>query len=473
MMSSDAKELTRWQTRYGVYKPGNRQGRGSTHAGATADAGSWSNWAGSQRTSPRRTVVAASEEQVTGAITTAREQNLVLRAVGASHSFSAVAATNGLLLSLDGLRGVTATKPLPNGNTAVSILAGTRLRDIPSLLEPLGLALPNQGDVNPQSLAGALSTGTHGTGLGFTGFAGLVREFRIAVASGEVLRCSPTENADLFHYARVGIGSFGVLTEVTLECVPKFCLHAVEQAEGFDEVVDNFTARCEAADHFEFYWFPYTERVLTKTNTRLPWGTQNPPGRVKAYIDDELLGNGGFELVCRLGTIAPGLVPALNRFSANTVASRDYTDAAHNVFVSPRRVRFNEMEYAIPLADLAPVLREVRRRIHAARLPIEFPLEVRAAAADEVPLSTACGRESAYIAIHRYWRKDFRELFALCEPVLREAAGRPHWGKMYTLTHEELCQVHPDLQDAARVRAETDPDGVFLSAHARTIFGVA
>lgn len=437
-----------------------------------AKPSTWSNWSGSATARPAARVTAHCEQDVVNIVRRAAREGRTVRPIGAGHSFTPVAATDGYLLSLDGLTGIASTTPLPNGNTLVALRAGTRLRDLPKLLGPRGLAVPNQGDVDPQSLAGALSTGTHGTGLGFTGFGGLVRALRLVDATGTLHECSPEKNSELFNFARVGLGVFGILTEITLECVPRFCLQAQERPLPLSEVLNNWSQLCHEADHFEFYFFPYTELALTKTNTRLPWGNAKPPHPVKEFIDDEIINNAGLELLCRIGHRIPQIVPSLNNFSAKAVATRTYTDDAHKVFVSPRRVRFNEMEYAIAFEDLPDVFREIKTRIESSGMPIEFPLEVRCAAADNVPLSTAYQRKSAYIAVHRYWREDYREYFKLVEPVLKAAQGRPHWGKIHTLSHDELAAVHPTLTQACSYRASADPNGVFLNPMTSAIFGV-
>ena len=193
----------------------------------------------------------------------------------------------------------------------VTLGAGTRLRDLPALLEPYGLALQNMGDIDHQSIAGAISTGTHGTGADFTGLAGQVVGLRIALADGSVVDCSAAERPELFEAARVGLGAFGVLTEVTVQCVPAFLLAAEEHPEPLDAVLDGFAERMTAADHVEFYWFPHTDTALVKANRRLPLDAdRRPVPRWRSLVDDELLRNGALAGTCLAGAVAADCGPA-------------------------------------------------------------------------------------------------------------------------------------------------------------------
>lgn len=431
----------------------------------------WRNWSGVQECTPSAVLQPSTEDEVVDLVLRAAADGRRVKAVGAGHSFTPVAATDGTLVNLDNLSGVVS---VDRGAKEVTFLAGTRLQDIPALLAPFGLALANQGDVDPQSLAGAVSTGTHGTGLGYTGFAGMVRGMRTVTADGTVHDVGPGDR--LFDLGRVSLGALGVTTEITLSVVEAFGLSAVEQAEPLSDLVENFPERAAAVDHLEYYWFPGTDRAHVKMNTRYPLhdapsDLPGPVPRWRSLVDDELVGNAAFGAMCRLMHRVPRTTAALNRLSASALAQREYSDSAHRVFVSPRRVRFNEMEYAVALDDASDVLAEVHRVIDASRLAVGFPIEVRCTAADDVPLSTAKGRASCYVAVHRYHRDDYRELFDVVEPVLVAADGRPHWGKLHTLNHDDLAAIHPDLDDVAALCDEIDPAGMFRNAALDRIYG--
>jgi L-gulonolactone oxidase len=435
-------------------------GKPSTH---------WRNWGRSASAHFAEVATPADEIEVAGVLRRAASAGLSVRPLGAGHSFTPIAATDGISLRLDRLSGVRRAE-LATGR--VTLAAGTRLRDLPALLEPYGLALQNMGDIDHQSIAGAISTGTHGTGADFTGLAGQVVGLRIALADGSVVDCSATERPDLFEAARVGLGAFGVLTEVTVQCVPAFLLAADEHQEPLDAVLDGFAERMTAADHVEFYWFPHTDTALVKSNRRLPLDAgRSPVPRWRSLVDDELLSNGVFAGTCAAGAIAPWLIPPVNRLAARLVSQRSYTDLSYRVFTSPRRVRFREMEYALPRAELPDVLRAIRTLIAGRGWRISFPLEIRVAAADDVWLSTAYQRPSAYVAVHRYHREPFAEYFSAVEDLFTGVGGRPHWGKLHTRDADYLATAYPRFADALRVRAEVDPDGLFANPYLDRVLG--
>jgi L-gulono-1,4-lactone dehydrogenase len=427
----------------------------------------WRNWGRSQHVTPAHTARPSSIEDVVAVVNAARERGLTVKAVGAGHSFTSIAATDGVQLDLSALDGVWEV----DGNR-VTLGAGTNLYQLPALLDPLGLALTNMGDIDRQTIAGATSTGTHGTGALFGGIATQIRAVTLVTAAGEILRVSETQNPELLPAVALGLGALGILVDVTIECVPSFALHAVEIPEPLEEVLDDFAARATGVDHFEFYWFPHTDTALTKSNTRLPGET--PPVRqsaVAAWVDDELLSNGVFALTCGLGTMAPGVIPGINRIADKLVAKRDITDASHRIFVADRRVRFREMEYAIPREHVPEALRAIRTLVAERGWKISFPIEVRVAAADDLWLSTASGRESGYIAVHRYYREDPTAYFEGVEAIMRGFGGRPHWGKMHFQDANSLAAVYPRFDDFRAVRERLDPERVFTNDYLRKVLG--
>lgn len=433
----------------------------------------WANWSGVATATPAQILQPRTEEEVVSIITRAAATGQRVKAVGAGHSFSAVAQTEGILLNLDHLSGVVA---VDREKMTVRFLAGTRLHQIPQLLRPHGLALANQGDVDPQSLAGAISTGTHGTGLSHTGFAAMVCSFRIVTADGSTHEAAPDAPGlagRLFDLGRISLGAFGIVTEIEIDVVDTFILHAEERAEALDGIITSFDGHARGSDHFEYYWFPRTDVAHVKRNTRLPaTGSPRPVPRWQKILSDEALNNGVYRAMCRAASSVPRLSEPFAKISAALLAQREYSDYAHNVFVSSRRVRFNEMEYAIPLTDASEVLNDVRNAINSSSEQVLFPIEVRATAADNVPLSTAKGRESCYIAIHRFHRDDHEALFREIEPILKAADGRPHWGKLHTLNFDELAERHEDLLAASVLRAKVDPAGMFRNSMVDRVLGV-
>lgn len=409
------------------------------------------------------------ESDLARVLSSAAQLRRTVRPLGSGHSFTPLGVTDGVSLRMDHFTGIT---KVDRESGEVTFRAGTPLHRIAGLLEPHGLALANMGDIDRQTLAGAVSTGTHGTGLAFTGFAGMVSAFTLMLADGSIKTCSPTENPELFQAARISLGAFGVLLDVTVRCVPAFLLRANEYPDDLATVLDSWPELTASADHVEFYWFPHTSRALVKRNCRLPAdAARQPLSRSQSMIDDELVSNALFEGLNRVMTWAPGLTPRINRIAARVVADRTYADASHQVFVSPRRVRFREMEYAIARDQLPAVLREIQELIERRGWRISFPLEVRVAAADDVWLSTAYQRPTAYVAVHAYHRHAFVDYFRGVQDIFRAADGRPHWGKMHTLGAADFAALYPKFAAAQDIRQTVDPGGLFASPYLQGVLG--
>ena len=294
----------------------------------------------------------------------------------------------------------------------------------------------------------------------------------MVLADGSVLECSAHQHPDVFEAARVGLGALGVVTEVELQCVPAFRLHAVERPEPLLPLLERVQEEADAHDHFELYWFPHTDRTLTKRNNRV--GSEPGPGPLapwRAWVDDELLANGIFELANRASARWPSVVPRLNQLTARALAAREFTDDSWRVFCSNRAVRFVESEYAVPRAVVADVLLELRDWVNRHDEALPFPVEVRFLAADDVWLSTAYERDTAYVAVHQYRRMDHRRYFAAFEAIVAEHAGRPHWGKLHTLDAPRLRPLYPRFDDFLRVREELDPGGQFRNSYLDQVLG--
>ncbi|WP_241385183.1 D-arabinono-1,4-lactone oxidase [Rhodococcus sp. CH91] len=431
----------------------------------------WHNWARTEVASPRHFDTPGTVDDLARVVAAASDRGERVKAVGAGHSFTGVAVTDGTLISLDRMSGIAAVEPTPTG-ARVAVQAGTRLRDLGDMLWAQGLAVPNLGDIDVQSLAGAISTGTHGTGGAFPGLAGAVCATTIVLADGRVVDCSPDHESELFEASRLGLGALGVLATVTLECVPAFRLRAEEAPSSLQTTLDALDELRSGTDHFEFYWFPHTDGVLVKRNTRLPGTTPvRPVGRIRGLVDDEVLSNGVFALFQEAGTRRPGTIPALNRVASRALSPRTFVDRSYRVFASARRVRFREMEYALPVEHLPEVLREIDEWLQRNDTRVGFPVEVRFAPADDVWLSTAHGRDTAYVAVHQYHRRDHRPFFDGVEPILRAAQGRPHWGKLHSLTALELREIYPRFDDFLAVRDRVDPGRTFGNPYLRRVLG--
>lgn len=435
----------------------------------TRPGGTWQNWGRSESVRPRRVEFPRTADAVQRAVAAAATQKIPVKAVGAGHSFTGIAVAPGALLDLTDLTGMVAVDV---ENSRVTLRAGTRLHQIPQLLAPYGLAMENLGDIDRQSISGAISTGTHGTGARFGGIATQVVGATLVTAAGEVLVVSESENPELLPAVALGLGALGILVDVTLRCVPAFVLHAVEQPEALDDVLAVLDERVAAADHFEFYWFPHTDRAMTKTNTRLPESApRHPLPSIGKWVDDTLVGNGLHQVACSVARTVPATIPAINRLSVRMWGDREFTDSSDRVFATSRSVRFREMEYALPVENLRPAFEAMRALIDERGWRISFPVEVRFAAGDDRWLSTAHGRSSAYIAVHRYWREDPREYFEAVEEIMLRFDGRPHWGKMHTLDAAALRARYPRFDDFTALRDRLDPDRLFGNAYLARVLG--
>jgi FAD-linked oxidoreductase len=428
---------------------------------------SWRNWAGNQSASGFTAVHPSGTAGIVAAVRAAAAAGQRVRPIGSGHSFTAIGRPEDVQLVLDEHAGLVDV----DTDGLVTVQAGMPLHRLTAELAVRGWALTNLGDIDRQTVAGALSTGTHGTGAEFGGLADQVRALELVLADGTVLRCSAEENAEVLPFARVGLGALGVLSTVTLQAVPAFALRAEEGPASLSELVADFDGFMTSTDHVEFYWFPHTDRCAAKRNTRVPLDEVDPLPRRRAAWDDEVIANGAFAAVIAAGRVAPPLVRPLARISARALAARTYTDAAHRVFVSRRRVRFREMEYAVP-RDAAPeVLRELRRAVDASDWRLPFPVEVRVAAADDVPLSPASDRRTAYVAVHVPARSEPGEYFAGVEAIAGAVGGRPHWGKLHGLDAAALATRYPRFGEFTALRERLDPTGVFANAHLDRVLG--
>ncbi|MFF9086572.1 D-arabinono-1,4-lactone oxidase [Streptomyces sp. NPDC014991] len=437
---------------------------GSTASGKN---GTWRNWGGNVSARPARQVTPASVEELAAAVRRAREDGLKVKAVGTGHSFTSIAATDGVLIRpqlLTGIRGIDRT------SMTVTVEAGTPLKRLNAALAREGLSLTNMGDIMEQTVSGAISTGTHGTGRESGSIAAQVTALEVVTADGSVLTCSAQENPDVFAAARVGLGALGIVTALTFAVEPLFLLTAREEPMPFERVLAEFDQLWAENEHFEFYWFPHTGSTNTKRNNRSA-GPEQPVGRLAGWFEDEFLSNGVFQVAQWAGRAVPATVPAIARISSRALSARTYTDIPYKVFTSPRRVRFVEMEYAVPRAALTETLRELKAVVERSGLRVSFPVEVRTAPADDITLSTASGRDSAYIAVHMFRGTPYRAYFTAAERVLTAHEGRPHWGKVHTRDAEYLARVYPRFGEFTALRDRLDPDRLFQNDYVRRVLG--
>jgi FAD-linked oxidoreductase len=428
----------------------------------------WTNWAGtvSCDVTVARPAGVAELSRIVGAAT---ERGRRVKPIGAGHSFTDIGSTDGIQLRLDRLAGIVKAD---RESGLVTVLAGTRLHALNEVLWQLGLSMTNLGDIDAQTVSGAISTGTHGTGAKFGGIATQVRALDLVLADGTTLTCSADENPDVFAAARVGLGALGVLASVTLQCEPAYALAAAEAPGTLDAVLAELDENLIGNDHFEFYWFPHTRRVLTKRNNRVLPGTElRPLGRLRHWFDDDLLSNRVFDGVNRMTTRRPALIPRANAIASRLLGARDYIDRADRVFASVRTVRFREMEYAVPRAAVPQVLADIDAHLARSGERIGFPIEVRFAASDDIWLSTAQGRDTGYVAVHQYHRREHEPFFRAVEKIATQHDGRPHWGKLHYRDAASLRNTYEHHGDFTAVRDKLDPQRTFGNEYLSRVLG--
>jgi FAD-linked oxidoreductase len=385
-----------------------------------------------------------------------------VKVAGAGHSFTDIACTDGVMVDLSRMNRLLAVD-----GDEVTVEAGITIRELGPALAARGLALENQGDVDPQTLAGAICTATHGTGVRFGNVSSQVVRLRLVTAAGEVLELS--QGDDLLA-GRVSLGALGAISTVTLRCVPAFTIHRIDEPRPLDDVLSGLDRQVDSNDHFELFVFPYTRTALTLTSERTD-SEPRPPGALEAFLRDVLLENAALELACRAGRLLPRATPAINRALTAALSRAEHLDASYRVYANRRSVRFTEMEYGIPREHVADVLERVLALVERRRLPVGFPIELRVVAPDDALLSTAHGRPTGYIAVHQYRGMEFESYFRGVESIMDEYGGRPHWGKRHYQSAATLRPRYPGWERFQAVRNRVDPERKFDNEYLRRVLG--
>jgi len=427
----------------------------------------WHNWGRNQQCRPEAVEHPGSEVEVIEALERAREAGQRVKVVGGGHSFTDAACTDGRMLSLDRLDRVVG---VDEGARTVTVEAGMTIRELNRELATRGLALPNLGDIDKQSVAGAIATGTHGTGATFGALATFVVGMELVTAAGEVVRCSAAEEPEVLHCARVGLGALGVVTKVTLQCVPAFNLHHVERPRRFDAVLEDLDESVASNDYFEFYWLPHTDSCAIIANNR----TDEPvreKSAWKRWRAEVFFPNVFFGALVTAGKVAPSKIPRLAEVVAGSLGNTELLNRSDRIFISTRLIRFVEMEYGIPREHAAEAVRAVRALIEGSDLLVSFPIEVRFVAADDVPLSMAHGRDSCFVAVHMARGVEFEEYFRGVERIMTGFGGRPHWGKMHFQTAADLAPRYPEWDRFLACRDRLEPERRFANPYLDRVLG--
>lgn len=384
----------------------------------------WENWSGRVKCEPAAIERPETEAELV-ALVEEHAPDGTIRVAGAGHSFTDVVPTDDVLVSLEDYTGLAA---VDEERGQVTVRAGTVLAELSRELDEHGLAVENLGDIDQQTVAGALATGTHGTGADFGILSTQVAAVRLVTADGEIRTVEPGDEG--FGPAQVSLGALGVVSAITLECQPSYELAMVKCERPLEEVFDDLAAYRAENRHFEFFWYPGDELAEVKTTNRTD--EETPPLR-------------GGEVIERR------------------------TGPSHDVFPSVRDIRFNEMEYGLPEEHGETAFWRVKERLEE-HGEIAFPIEFRCVAGDDIPLSPAYGRDTTFLAIHRYHERPYWAFFEDCEAVFDEYRGRPHWGKLHTKTASDLEPLYPEWDRFQDARRDLDPHGAFLNDHLRELF---
>jgi len=429
--------------------------------------GEWANWAGDQRCRPARLARPRSRDELAEAITAAATEGKRVKVAGSGHSFTEAALTEGTMIDLGGLSGVLDADP---GSGLVKVAGGTVLADLNEQLAALGLGMENLGDVDRQTISGAISTGTHGTGARLRNISAQVEGLELVLADGSVRHLSTATHPELLRAARVGVGALGAISAVTLRCVPAFNLLRVDRPCPREEVLDTFAERAAEHEHFEFFTFPYDDSALVLERNRTEERVK-PRGRGAAYLNDVVFENWALGLLAGTGKAMPKTIPALSRLAGRLASGSRTSDRSDRVFANERRVRFTEMEYGVPQEAGPEAARRVIEWVRSNRYPVFFPIEMRVAAGDDASLSPSHERDTAYIAVHQYRGMEWRPYFEAVEAIMDEYGGRPHWGKRHFQTAATLAPRYPAWAEFQRARDVLDPGRTFSNEYTDRVLG--
>lgn len=427
----------------------------------------WKNWSHSVVARPKKIAKPKTLQQLITIVKQCAENNMSIRVVGAGHSFSPLVATSEVLLSLNHLSGIDHVN---QEERLVTFWAGTKLKDAGKMLDEHGLAMENLGDINEQSIAGAISTGTHGTGVQFKSISNQVEGLTLLTARGELLEINRKENEAYFEAARLSLGMLGIIVKVTLKVVPAYILHAKSFRRSLAEGFSQLTTWKEKNRNFEFFWFPFTDIIQVKTLNEVD--NQFEPFYRQPFFSKVVMENGVFKVLSEISRNIPGTSKLVSQISALGIPTGESFNKSYLQYVTPRLVKFNEMEYSIPEEHLETVILEFDRLINRENISVHFPIECRFVKGDTIWLSPSYERNSAYVGIHMYKGMEFDRYFNIAEEIFLHYDGRPHWGKMHSLTYEQLKETYPKLDDFLQIRNELDPNGLFLNEYLRSLFNI-
>ena len=422
---------------------------------ASASAGlRWQNWSGNQVATPQAMLYPDSEAALAQILRTARH----LRVFGGSHSFSALVPSEHTLVSLEAMSGL---RRHDSERLTASFGPGTRIGMASALNWSIGQSFANEPDINLQSLAGAVATSTHGTGTGLPSLSGMVSGLRLMTVDGEILALSE-QDGELFRAACCSLGALGIVTELTFKNTPAYRLQDETRVMGLRDAMDLMEREHDKVRNLEFFAFPRGDTAIVKITTI----TEQPDTPPREADSNALL-----EMASEVSMRAPWLIPAIQKAVTFFVAEERHRGPAHTIYAQKRTVPFNEMEYTVPLADGLACAEEVFAAIRNGKMNVFFPIEFRHTAADNSLIGMFSERAGASISVHQYHRQEYHTLFNAVEPIMQRYQGRPHWGKLHTMTAAGLAERYPHLARFQALRRELDPSGKLLNPHLRALLG--
>lgn len=423
------------------------------------------NWSGLLEWNPSTIYQPKEKEELIHIVQMAANENKKVRVIGSGHSFTPLCVTNEILINLDEYHGIIA---VDNASKKVTVKSGTKLCVLNNLLDQHGLALENMGDIDVQSIAGAISTGTHGTGISFGNLSTQVCQIEFINGKGEIILCSENENAELFKTVQVSLGVMGILTEITIKCIDSYVLELRVEKDPIEDILQRLHGLNKDNRNFEFYWFPNTKWAMTKKLNIVNAIPEN--NTFKDYLQETILENYAFKAVCELSYRIPSFTHQLSALSAATVSSYQKTKKSFEVYSTRRLVRFNEMEYNIPAEAYPDTKKELMKWMKKNNKEVLFPVENRFVKKDDIYLSPAYERDSSYIAIHTYHKANHKIYFNAVEEIFKSFGGRPHWGKIHSMTQNDLAIRYPRFDAFNALRIKNDPFGMFLSPYLSSLF---
>ncbi|MXV39062.1 FAD-binding protein [Flavobacteriaceae bacterium Ap0902] len=420
----------------------------------------WKNWSETVKFEPKNYIEAKTIEEVKEAVLMAKEEGRKLRVAGSGHSFSRVCETKDILLSIDAMTGIV---EVHKEQKQITFWAGTTVRRAGELCLEHGLAQENLGDFDLQTLAGATSTGTHGTGINLNGISHQIVAFWVVTADGELLECSKDKNPKIFEAGRVALGLFGVIVKVRLQLVDAYKLKVEKSLVNFFEILPQIPTMLQNHRNLEFFWFPMTKKAMMKKMSVTDEPVDDP--QWKNFINQHIIENYALNAVCNLSyrwnLNAKKVNQLMTKFVGNDIRINDY----NKILATERMVRFKEMELNVPAEHFEAFFTEVSNMINEKQYPVVFPVEIRWVKADDIWLSPTYQRDAVYLAFHTYWKNHVPAYFYDMQEIAKKYEVRPHWGKMHNLEAAHFEKVYPKWHDFMEIRERLDPDQIFVGPY--------